>query len=1491
MGAVAIGAFFFLAGFTRVVAHRLPQLIDSVAAEHLNGKLKIGRIETFGNCIRLCNVSIHRNGWERSVIYAPEVRVYCSISDLLMHRTNYTDGITSINIIRPQIFLSRDAKGKWNVAGILKPTRKKPVAKWHTIINVTSATLVVRDSGAKKFGPTENCLQGINASIDTARMPALTGKISGPGVAGRLGKFAVDAEYNLTTHSVAADLQLANVEAAYWSRYPVTLGINLLSGKMQVKGRVSKSSASQPITYSASVRFNNAALKFKPIHCAVKEVNGTADVVNGLISLNLTGKVGHSPLIATGYVLNPVHPRLLLRVKSKHADFREIVGYTNFSSILRKLILPTTGVASARIFGRPKTLAVSFDLHGPSASYGGFDYTDVRADGVYFIRRVTLRHASVKTCGGVLNGSGDIEFGKKPKVLVEGIAHGLKLQEFPMIHNNVISADSNGAFRISYGTGGLGVFYRGGLSNARLSSFDLGKGWLAAEYSGGAFRIGRLRMGSYGGRLSAAGVIGRGGAIALRVSGADVNLAELGKGRWKLPVVGFGGFSGEVGGKLSDPVFSGKVTAHRVTSGNLEIDRVSGDVVADRENVELSDVVGHSYPGTITLDGDVRNPLTDPYLDLSVIAEKLDVDALSEMMGRAPSTGGTAYGDLHIKGPAKDFSANGMISVQDAWYSGIPMDSLHTAFSYHDRTLKIDDLRLRSRESVLAAHGEVPQNGNISVQFSAQGVPLSKFSSFLRPYASLSGKLDIQGSLQGSPADPHAEIVLHSDKPAINSQVFDSMAAAISVNRSGATVHDLNLVDGESVCSVPKLSVDMTTSMVQVDLLLKNGEGDKLLRMVNASPYVQSSGGNTKIRELIDGLPNPLTGQINASISGSLKLSRRNPDPNISAKASVTGLAIGKSDLKSVNVQASLQHGILHIQKLEAQDKEMSISADGSFGPSGSMAWELDAHGVPIEAARQWMKLPDNFSGRADVTLVASGRIDSPNSEMSFEVADPVIEGVKFDALRGRLSTIGHSVSSDTKDAKGEVQVDDLLLALGNHSFQASGHIPVDWQAYKISQDRPMFFESHLDRSSIDLLSAFTGMKLETSPNGEFGGNITLSGSIKSPSLDGELIWKGGKISIPRVDYPLQSVDAKVVLKGDQLSIDHVSGVSAGGGAFKADGKISLKGMKPTVDLALTTDNLAVSSHNISNSYGEDIKARFNSNLKVTGDWRSPTISGNVGVPSASISIAGKPAKSEYVHAIPVNVMFDVRASLSKDVQVRSGRLRTPLYGDVLVRGSLAKPIVEANLDIGGGTISFPMRQLRIEPGSTLYMHAAPPFPATVLVDMRADGRLPSTSLLGKTKNYTVAMTAKGPMSNLDSSFTSNPPDLSEQDIISLLSGKQQLQEAFNQNGNTDIAKILHTAVMPTVFETVGDTVQDIFGIGEFGLETGYNEPVRLTLGNQITNGLYLDYTSVLGARPDYSQSLYEVKLSYRFRHGLQIDIGTGDKQGLITSVAGALRF
>ena len=150
-------------------------------------------------------------------------------------------------------------------------------------------------------------------------------------------------------------------------------------------------------------------------------------------------------------------------------------------------------------------------------------------------------------------------------------------------------------------------------------------------------------------------------------------------------------------------------------------------------------------------------------------------------------------------------------------------------------------------------------------------------------------------------------------------------------------------------------------------------------------------------------------------------------------------------------------------------------------------------------------------------------------------------------------------------------------------------------------------------------------------------------------------------------------------------------------------------------------------------------------------------------------------------------------------------------------------------------------------------------------------------------------------MDKLNPTFSSSPPDLSEQTIVALLTGQRQLAHVLDEDSTDGIGRelsgLFSAAVMPTMFGPIEEAFEDIFGLEEFALEMGYREPLQLTIGERLWDGVYLDYTAALGARPDYADSLYELKLSYRLGRRLELGVLTDQSKTLTTAIEGKLKF
>ena len=1500
--AMAVGSLAFFVSLSRATLRRLPEVVRAAASERINGDVKIGKIEVLSTSgLTLTDVVVSRDGSEKPIAKVPTIKITYSLADIVLRKRDLAASVKRVDVLKPDVFLERAPDGQWNIADILKPLPPGQPLRFRAGIYVKSGRVTICDRAPNPGSPAENILTNINAAVDLSEIPIAKYSVTGRGERGKLGRFAARGRYNLGSHSFNADLDMLRANLSSLSPYSKRAGLDILSGTARIGLRISRAGGDKPLRYAGTVRLRSAAVKFRRLRSPVSGLDGDMVVRSGAVSVRLKGRLGSSPFFVSGHVLDPSHPRLALEIGSDSADFRELAGLMGCTERLDGTTLPQNGRIRALVSGSAKSPKVDFSLGIPSLSCRGLEGRSILVEGAYAGGRISIRQASAGMCGGLIEASGEIALSGSPRGALEGRVSDIALGRIPLlrgVRHGGFAAAGTGRLHVSWGPGGVSVGYQGTLKDGRFGKLKFDGCAVAAEYADGKLDVRELSARTLGGVVSASGQAAR-GALNFKVAGSDINLASVKEMYWSAPTVGRLNFAGELTGTLESPVFEGDIEAQRVMVSGKGVQRIAGKLSASRESINLDDLVMYDYPGAVTLSGRIGSPLAEtPSLDLRVRVDSLNTDALTQALGDSALSGGEASGELILSGTLSDPRAEGKLHVEGGSFHDVPIDSIDARIAYSPDRLQLGEFTVRSGESSLMASGEISKNRLISASFHGDRVSLDRFAGLLQPYAVASGNMMVRGGIDGKLEAPHVEAAVECDEPTINGQKFERLSGRISWRKPALAFLDFSLSEPGGQYLVPKFTYDSAAGTCTLAARAQDIRGKTVLALLDASPAVSaaadSPGARARLRRLLDELPRPLDGIVNGSVTGTVQLGEH-AQPDLRVEASAADVVFGSSSIKAVRMEGSWRNGVAKLETLEAVDGDTNVSAAGSFGPSDEMALSIDAHSLAMGVLSQWLGLPKNLSGKADVTIVASGSINTPEMEASVEVVEPTIGKTKLDRLRSRLSA-NRTVRRRQSAGESRIDIDDLTLILGDHKLGASGYVPVDWRRFAIPMDRPMLLESHLDSGSLDLLTTFGGIDAETGPNGAFEGSLRLGGTMQSPRLEGDLTWRDGRVRVSRIAERLENIDARLRLTGDQLSIEKFTGTSAGGGNFSVSGKVALADLKPALDMDVKTGGLRISGENISNAYGEEISISLNSDVKVVGDWKSPQVTGSVDVPEGSILLPAKGKKvSEPAGPRRVDPKFDIAASLGRGLRFRSARLRAPIGGYLALKGSLSMPILEGSLDISGGNIIFPMRELRILPGSAVTLRTGLSQRPTAFLDMRAQTRLTASSFLGQQKRYTVVMSAQGPLDKLNLTFSSSPPGLTDQRIIALLTGQGQLEQIFDRDGSRGIGEelsgLFSTAVIPTVFEPIEQAFESALGFEEFTLEMGYREPVQLTIGEHLFDGFYLDYTATLGARPDYADSLYEMKLSYRFKHGLELGLTTDENHTLMIGVEGKLRF
>lgn len=1485
--AIAAGYVF---AHARSAWKSLPQILSSAVTEYVDGKFTVGKVDVSAGGIVFRGVVLtsDKKG-SQPIIDAEAVKIGFRLADLIRNRKDPARAIDSVEIVRPDVVLVRGRDGRWNIADLLKPSPDRPATQFKGRVVIKSGTVTIIDR--EQAGKAEkNGLTKLNAIIDFADSPVADCRLTAEGAGGRVGKIAIKARYNLGSRSLNADLDGLRADISYWTKYPIRLNfMNVPSGRADVRAHLSMAGAGKPLRYTGEFLIDNAAVRLNKMRRPAKQVSGLVKLTDKEFTLALRARLDSSPVRISGRVIGLKGSRLALDVLSERANLRELANLASVA-VPKGMVLPTTGRAHASISGPAVRPTVVFRVDAPTLAYNGLSGTNLRVEGTYALQRAAIRSVTGRMYGGTVEASGEFGWGRNAGISLHGSASGVRLSQVPSLKGKGVDAVTSGHFGIEWGaSNGLGT-YRGTLSDGAVQGHKFSKGVIALSYDGGAIHIDEVGAEMLGGKIAASGDVLPNGDLDLEVSGAGINLTAVQELYWSHPTVGKLQFTGRLQGTPNSPSFDGQVEAYRVMVDGIGAERIAADIAATRRQVQVRELRIDDPAGTVTAYGEITNPLAAiPQIDLSISAESVDIKRFAVASELPFELDGALSGAFKITRTPVNPDIEGVLRIEKGVVADMPLDSADAEIKYHNFRLTLVGFTARSGNGVVTAEGSIGlKDRAVKMTFDAENLPLAKLADSAKEYVRLSGDVNARGELSGTVEDTIVRASIDSANPRINGQDFGALEAEVSWADDKLQMSKASLTDGETTYSMSDVSYAPMDGRIDITARAEHALLEKLADLIEKGPH---NGATARLRGYLTSLPKPCTGVLGLDVSGWIGLTESGVVPALHVEGTVTNARVGLSDINTVRLEGDWQGDTIRLSKLEAIDGDTDVVADAVLGPSEEIAVHIDAHGLDLGSAARWFKLDQNLSGTADVTIIAEGTTSAPSVEASLDIENPAIGSMKFDGLRARFSGVplGEGGSSENR-----INIDDLTIVLGDSQLRAAGYIPIDWSSYSIPRDRELLVEMFLDDGSLSLLSAFAGQVIQGEAGGSLSGKIGYSGTIDKPVLQGGLKWRGGSVRLASLNKPFEQIDADVTLSGHTLSIDSLVGKSAEGGSFRISGPVDLTGLKPKLDLSLATSSLKVSGKNISGRYGENIEVVLDSDLRVTGDWLKPQFAGRISVPRGTLGM-GPGYDQPKTASQTFDPRFDLDVTVGRGLVFKSAQLQTALPGTLSVGGPLSALVVDGLLNLADGTITFPMRSLKILPGSDMRLRVAPGQPVLAVLDLKARGHVVDYTPLGKRAKYTITMEASGPLDKLRPTFTSSPMGLTEQRIVALVTGQYHFEQILSGNSGSDVGKelsgLFSSAVLPTVFAPIEEALEEAFGVDDFALEMGYREPVQLSIGDQLGRNTYISYSAVLGARPDYADSRYEVTLSYRVRDNLEVGLQTDEDGTLGISAEGKIRF
>jgi translocation and assembly module TamB len=352
------------------------------------------------------------------------------------------------------------------------------------------------------------------------------------------------------------------------------------------------------------------------------------------------------------------------------------------------------------------------------------------------------------------------------------------------------------------------------------------------------------------------------------------------------------------------------------------------------------------------------------------------------------------------------------------------------------------------------------------------------------------------------------------------------------------------------------------------------------------------------------------------------------------------------------------------------------------------------------------------------------------------------------------------------------------------------------------------------------------------SSSGEIEFEINGSGKRINPDFKGQIKVVNASFSGSGIPVALREGNGILHLVDGRLDIDKFQG-SINNGTTTVRGNVTYR---PSVKL-----NLVMAGDGIRLAHPAGVRGSIDTNLTLTGALGSAALKGQVRLNELSFSqpfdIEGVLQNLEQTRTPPSgaarNLSFDVVVHSTEELNLSSHQLTLNGAANLRLRGTAAKPVLLGSISLNGGELLFRGDRYILKPGTVDFVDPS--------------GFKPRLNIAVETRvqQYNIRLLFRGPIDELRTTFSSEPP-LPPADTINLLIfGKTNQPLTTDSTGNLGAVSLLAAGVT----NTLTNRLQAIAGISQLSVDPvldndAQSSTVGVTVRQRVTANLFVTFTS-----------------------------------------------
>jgi autotransporter translocation and assembly factor TamB len=254
------------------------------------------------------------------------------------------------------------------------------------------------------------------------------------------------------------------------------------------------------------------------------------------------------------------------------------------------------------------------------------------------------------------------------------------------------------------------------------------------------------------------------------------------------------------------------------------------------------------------------------------------------------------------------------------------------------------------------------------------------------------------------------------------------------------------------------------------------------------------------------------------------------------------------------------------------------------------------------------------------------------------------------------------------------------------------------------------------------------------------------------------------------------------------------------------------------------------------------VQSNIDTNLTLTGPLRSATVKGELRLNELSFSQALNVEKvlhdltrTRQVPPEPAirNLNLDLTLQSASEMHPTSNQLTLKGTANFRIRGRVEEPGLLGSVTLNGGELLFRGDRYTLKPGSVDFVNPSGIEPR---LNIAAETRV---------KQYTIRLLFRGPMDELRTTISSDPP-LPPADAVNLLVfGQTNIPSTTDLTSNLGALSVLASGVS----NTITNRVQRVVGISQLSIDpvldnNAEGSTVGVTVRQQVNANLFVTFTS-----------------------------------------------